>query len=561
MGFFSNLFGRNKSSLNKTDNIIDTENVNSESLIKTVTLDTILNEKIEYLSEKRNVFFQDCLELEEEKIVELNTEWNNFLLDFFNAYNVYISFDDIIYVNEKIYSYSLKEIFEKVKIYLSEEIDVHIKVLSKKFNVLVYQNDYGDYQFDNWFKELNYFFNRYSIINSLEESQVNELYNIANEKVFKYLENESLPDKLIFDENMLPTDYEYFCADILQSRGFDARVTKASGDQGADVIIYDEDNLPIIVIQCKMYSSPVGNKAVQEIYTAKQYYGANNAIVVTNNTFTKSAKQLAKSTKVDLLHHEDLYYLSERLNISYTKNQGDNYLSEEFVESFKSILQDLVQANYFILVKYYRESNEMILNNYFNKFFISIFDSKLDINKVNEIVKYSKEYKNLELFFKVQIFYKLIIIVFAQELKDFYNKFDEKNINNEIHKVIKNNILKDFKNANLIDDIDDKIDNSLNTLLFNEDNILIAIVHYIHFKIYIKNIELFKNIENSNIEWKNILLSQSKEILEKEFSYLNFTINDDTLITNFSQWHNILTTTNENLSKLIITEGDLDSRR
>jgi hypothetical protein len=146
-------------------------------------------------------------------------------------------------------------------------------------------------------------------------------------------------------------------------------------------------------------------------------------------------------------------------------------------------------------------------------------------------------------------------------LKDFYNKFDEKNINNEIHKVIKNNILKDFKNANLIDDIDDKIDNSLNTLLFNEDNILIAIVHYIHFKIYIKNIELFKNIENSNIEWKNILLSQSKEILEKEFSYLNFTINDDTLITNFSQWHNILTTTNENLSKLIITEGDLDSRK
>lgn len=69
MGFFSNLFGRNKSSLNKTDNIIDTENVNSESLIKTVTLDTILNEKMEYLSEKRNVFFQDCFELEEEKMM------------------------------------------------------------------------------------------------------------------------------------------------------------------------------------------------------------------------------------------------------------------------------------------------------------------------------------------------------------------------------------------------------------------------------------------------------------------------------------------------------------
>ncbi len=94
MGFFSNLFGRNKLS-NKTDNIIDTENVNSESLIKTVTLDTVLNEKMEYLSEKNNVFFQDYLELEEEKKVELNTEWNNFLVDFFNTHNVYVSLDDI----------------------------------------------------------------------------------------------------------------------------------------------------------------------------------------------------------------------------------------------------------------------------------------------------------------------------------------------------------------------------------------------------------------------------------------------------------------------------------
>ena len=49
-------------------------------------------------------------------------------------------------------------------------------------------------------------------------------------------------------------------------------VTPQSGDQGADLII-EKYGLKFVV-QCKFYSNPVGNKAVQEVIAAKGFYDA-----------------------------------------------------------------------------------------------------------------------------------------------------------------------------------------------------------------------------------------------------------------------------------------------
>ena len=56
------------------------------------------------------------------------------------------------------------------------------------------------------------------------------------------------------------------------------------------------------VVQCKLYNQPVGNKAVQEVTSAQAYYEAIGAVVITNNDYTKSARQLAESQNVWLLH-------------------------------------------------------------------------------------------------------------------------------------------------------------------------------------------------------------------------------------------------------------------
>ena len=61
------------------------------------------------------------------------------------------------------------------------------------------------------------------------------------------------------------------------------------------------------VVQAKFYSTPVGNKAVQEIVASKAYYkNAPHAIVITNNTFTPSAIKLAEANSVKLVNGDDI---------------------------------------------------------------------------------------------------------------------------------------------------------------------------------------------------------------------------------------------------------------
>ena len=61
-----------------------------------------------------------------------------------------------------------------------------------------------------------------------------------------------------------------------------------------------------LVVQCKLYRKPVGNTAVQEVAAARLHQRADMAAVVSNAPFTPAARQLARTTGVHLLHHEQL---------------------------------------------------------------------------------------------------------------------------------------------------------------------------------------------------------------------------------------------------------------
>jgi restriction system protein len=99
-------------------------------------------------------------------------------------------------------------------------------------------------------------------------------------------------------------EYELYCAEALRRAGWDARLTTVTGDQGTDIIA--ERDGKRVVVQCKFYSTPVGNKAVQEAAAARLHERADQAIVVSNAAYTKAARQLAGTTGVILLHHDDL---------------------------------------------------------------------------------------------------------------------------------------------------------------------------------------------------------------------------------------------------------------
>ena len=103
-------------------------------------------------------------------------------------------------------------------------------------------------------------------------------------------------------------EFENIVAKIFSHMGYDARVTKSSGDQGIDIIA--EKNGIRYGILAKCYSSTVGNSAIQEAAAGKNYYNLDKVIVVTNNRFSKSAIKLAQVNNVVLW---DRTILTEKL--------------------------------------------------------------------------------------------------------------------------------------------------------------------------------------------------------------------------------------------------------
>lgn len=106
-------------------------------------------------------------------------------------------------------------------------------------------------------------------------------------------------------KNLSGVEFEVWVSKALKENGFaDVRGTPATGDQGADLIAKKDGKT--IIIQAKRYQGAVGNKAVQEVIGAIQFYGGDEGWVITNSTFTPSAKALAQKSKVKLIDGEAL---------------------------------------------------------------------------------------------------------------------------------------------------------------------------------------------------------------------------------------------------------------
>ncbi len=101
-------------------------------------------------------------------------------------------------------------------------------------------------------------------------------------------------------EELSGREFEEYCAAYLRKNGYkNVVVTKGSGDQGIDIIA--EKKGLRYGFQCKYYSTPLGNKPIQEAYAGKAIYDCDVAVVMTNSTFTKGAIEAADLTGVRLI--------------------------------------------------------------------------------------------------------------------------------------------------------------------------------------------------------------------------------------------------------------------
>ena len=100
-------------------------------------------------------------------------------------------------------------------------------------------------------------------------------------------------------------DFEKAITRILKTRGFDARVTKASGDGGVDVEIFANGRLDTIV-QCKRYKSACGPSVVRELYGAMLHAGAARAVLICLGGFSGAAKEFTLGKPIRLVDSKQL---------------------------------------------------------------------------------------------------------------------------------------------------------------------------------------------------------------------------------------------------------------
>lgn len=146
-----------------------------------------------------------------------------------------------------------------------------------------------------------------------------ELNNIIKEckeefEIALFEESLSLPKEVedINIDTLSGHEFEDYLRNIFRKLGYTAVKTKATGDQGADLILSDSNEK--IVVQAKRYRGVVSNKAVQEVVASIKHYRADRGIVVTTGSFTKSAIELALSNKVDLWDGKKIRRVIKNLN-------------------------------------------------------------------------------------------------------------------------------------------------------------------------------------------------------------------------------------------------------
>jgi hypothetical protein len=193
---------------------------------------------------------------------------------------------------------------------VSDKVDDHINTLQRKRRTLIRPGDYGEVIDDQWKKEIRHF---------IEATVPSEVYDyleldrknadpILVDYIDACVEQHAYADASDTPDHDISTidgiEYETLCAELLEDAGWNVKRTQTTGDNGIDLIA--ESDQRTVAIQCKRYSSPVGNKAVQEAYSGMAYVEADEAAVVTNARFTESAKSLGNKLSVKLLHHEQL---------------------------------------------------------------------------------------------------------------------------------------------------------------------------------------------------------------------------------------------------------------
>ena len=195
-------------------------------------------------------------------------------------------------------------------------IDRNIDALKLIYKQSVHNDNFGNPVLTKWKKEMNNFI-KSTILGENSRIELADFHRIVWDahgviyrKTLHALNNEPKNSSVVNSEDMTPLEFEVHCFDLLKASGWTTNLTKKTGDQGVDIIGFFGKTKA--VFQCKFYSKPVGNKAVQEISSGREHEKADLAFVISNKGFTRAAKELASTNSVHLIHFSELTSISKK---------------------------------------------------------------------------------------------------------------------------------------------------------------------------------------------------------------------------------------------------------
>lgn len=108
-----------------------------------------------------------------------------------------------------------------------------------------------------------------------------------------------------------PFHFESLVACILEAEGYEAILTTRSGDQGADVIGFYDNQLWLIQVKHTFKGGIIGREAISDILAASDNYSEHikysaRLLAITNGTFDRDAKTEANHLGVSLIDRREL---------------------------------------------------------------------------------------------------------------------------------------------------------------------------------------------------------------------------------------------------------------
>lgn len=133
-------------------------------------------------------------------------------------------------------------------------------------------------------------------------------------------------------DEMTDQEFHELLVPLFQRQGYSVSRTKTNGKNKADLILRKRGLKAIV--HAKRQNALIDKQTVLDALITKPTYQATRVIIITNSTFTKAAKQLARANKMNLIDRDSLdamldAYLRQKRSHRFIQRVRTLFVSQE----------------------------------------------------------------------------------------------------------------------------------------------------------------------------------------------------------------------------------------